>query len=135
MSQENTASTGDTGENKENKETQAQNSESSAVKDEKTMIPKSRFDQVNQQRKEAIDHLEKIATEFVETVPEDMRNLIPALGPVEKINWIRNATAAGIFTKNAPTNGPDTKRPGTKVPLNLDSLPSSELRKMGYKNS
>ena len=43
------------------------------------MIPKTRFDQINEKRKAAETALEEIATTLIEDVPEEMRDNVPDL--------------------------------------------------------
>ena len=98
------------------------------------MIPKSRFDQVVQQRKVAESALSEAVEDLVEEVPEDKRDLIPDLPPVEKIKWLRKATKAGIFGNQPQANGLDSKRPGGKPPTDLDNLSPYDMRAAGYKS-
>lgn len=96
------------------------------------MIPKSRFDEVNIQKKEALEALDSIASGYVEEVPEEMRHLIPDLPPLAKVHWIRAALKENLFRKPLE-QGLDTRRPGGKVPLDLNGMDAHSLRKMGYK--
>jgi hypothetical protein len=121
------------GENKEQDKANAQATETPPVKGEK-MIPKTRFDEVNQQKKEALEALQSVADELIKDLPEDLRDLVPDLSPAQKISWIRNAQKKGIFGKPS-TEGLDTKRPGGKVPQDLTGLNSHALIKMGYKTT
>ncbi len=73
------------------------------------MIPKSRFDQINQQKKEALDALKSVADELASDVPEDFKNLVPDLAPAQKIEWIRKAQKSGIFN-DQKNDGLDSKR-------------------------
>jgi len=97
------------------------------------MIPKERFDQVNQQKKEALEALQSIVDELIEDIPEEFKDLVPDLSPAVKIMWIRNAQKKGIFGKTSP-DGLDTKRSGNTAPRNLEGLSTHDLRKLGYKN-
>lgn len=96
------------------------------------MIPKTRFDQVNQQKREAIDALKSVANELAQDVPEDMRDIIPDLGPAERIKWIRQASKKGIFTKQ-PASGLDSTRPGNSKPMDLENMSNMEMMSRGYK--
>jgi len=96
------------------------------------MIPKSRLDQEISKRKEAEHMIEKIAQDFVDAVPENMRDLIPNLSPADKITWIKSAIDRGLFTE-IKESGPDSKRPSGKQPTDLSNLSPFELRRMGYK--
>lgn len=98
------------------------------------MIPKSRFDQVVSQRKQAEAALEEIAGELLEEVPEDMRDVIPELPPAQKIKWLRAAMKKGIFGGNQQASGPDTKRPGGKPPTSFDGMTPSQIMATGYKS-
>ena len=73
-------------------ENQADNSETTTGKSElNQMIPKSRFDAVNEQRKSAIEDLEQVARAMVEDIPENFRDLVPNLPPADAITWIRKS--------------------------------------------
>jgi hypothetical protein len=96
------------------------------------MIPKSRFDQVVNQRKEAESALDEIAAELVEEVPEDMRDLIPDLPAAKKIKWLRAAVKKGIFNGRATGNSPDSKRPGGKPPVDFDNMNPTQMIALGY---
>jgi len=94
-------------------------------------IPKARFDQVNQQKKDAIEALKAVADSLAEDVPEDMRSLIPELTPAAKITWIRQAMKKGIFTKQVES-GPGSKRPGGKQKLDLSQMKPEQMMSAGY---
>jgi len=111
---------------------QAQGKDNATEKGSK-MIPKERFDQVNQQKKEALEALQSIVDELIEDIPEEFKDLVPDLSPAVKIMWIRNAQKKGIFGKTSP-DGLDTKRSGNTAPRNLEGLSTHDLRKLGYKN-
>ncbi len=97
-----------------------------------SMIPKTRFDQVNLQKKEAVEALKQVADSLAEDVPEDFRGLIPELPPVDKIAWIRTALKMGIF-RNGFNEGIDTKRPGGKTPVDYSKMSSEQMIARGYK--
>jgi hypothetical protein len=95
------------------------------------MIPKGRFDQVVNQRKAAESALEELATEMVEEIPEDMRDIIPDLPAAARIKWMRTAMKKGLFGGNAP-EGLDVKRPGGKPPTNFDGMTPAQIMAQGY---
>jgi hypothetical protein len=96
------------------------------------MIPKSRFDELNDKRKAAVQALEDIASGFIETIPDDMREMVPDLPPAEKIKWIQSAQKKGLFTK--PKNGLDSKKPGDKPPIDFSNLSPQAIMAQGYKS-
>lgn len=96
------------------------------------MIPKSRFDQVVSQRKQAEAALDEIAAELSEEISEDMRDMIPDLPPAQKIKWLRAAMKKGIFGGNQQTSGPDSKRPGGKPPTDFDGMSPQSIMAQGY---
>lgn len=97
------------------------------------MIPKSRFDQVIQQKREAESALDDIANNLIEEIPEDMRDIIPDLPPVQKIKWITTANKKGFFGSQHNHNGPDSKRPGDKVPQDFSNMSPQAIMALGYK--
>ena len=125
------ANAGATGESKNTTQEQEQNTSTQTEKTEH-MIPKSRFDQVVNQRKEAETALEDIAKELAEEVPEDMRDLIPELPAAKKIQWLRAATKKGLFNGNAPSSSPDSKRTGGKPPLDFSNMNPVTMMAHGY---
>jgi len=74
------------------------------------MIPKGRFDQVNEQKKAAEAELKSVADELKADVPEEFASLIPDLPPAALIKWIRAANASGLFDPKGSTDSPDSKR-------------------------
>lgn len=95
-------------------------------------IPKARLDQEIEKRKASDASLKEVAESFVETVPEDMRDMIPDLPPAKKIKWIQSANAKGLFSN--PGKAPvDTKKPGDKAPQNFDGLSPQAIMAQGYK--
>ena len=127
MSDNDTGSTTENGDN----DNQATKPGNTAVNVD-NMIPKARFDQVNQQKKDAIEALKSVADSLAEDVPEDMRDIIPDLAPAQKITWIRNAIKKGIFNKQAQ-DGLDTKRPGGKAPVDLSKMQPEQMIATGYR--
>ena len=106
------------------------------AKSEGQSIPKSRFDEVLAQKKEAIESVKAVVDSMMETIPEDMRDLVPNINndPVETIKWIQSATQKGIFTPKQALNGLDTKRPASKPPIDLSNVSIDEKFKAGYKS-
>lgn len=100
--------------------------------DDPNRIPKSRLDQEIEKRKASDNTLTEIAQGFVDSVPEDMRDIVPDLPPAQKIKWIQNAQAKGLFDPK-PAEGIDTKRPGSKKAENLDGLSPQAKMAQGYK--
>ena len=98
------------------------------------MIPKSRFDALNEKKKAAESSLEEIANGFVETIPEDMRELVPNLSPAEKIKWIQAAQKQGLFGKNQENSGLDSKKPGDKAPIDFKDMSPQAIMARGYKS-
>ena len=97
------------------------------------MIPKARFDQINAQKREAIDALKSVADELAKDVPEKFLNLVPDLAPAQKIEWIRKAQKSGIFNTQKDS-GLDPKRPkGGKPPLDTSKMSPMEMMSHGYK--
>ena len=97
------------------------------------MIPKSRFDALNEKKKAAELSLEEIADGFVETIPEDMRELVPNLPPAEKIKWIQAAQKQGLFGNNQKNSGLDSKKPGDKKPIDYESMSPQAMMAAGYR--
>ena len=123
MTEENNANAGDTGEQL-----------NQATNTNEHMIPKSRFDELNEKRKTAVQALEDIATGFIETIPDDMREMVPDLPPAEKIRWIQTAQKKGLFTKSQDANGLDSKKPGDKPPIDFSNLSPQAIMAQGYKS-
>jgi len=99
------------------------------------MIPKSRFDAVNTQRKAAEETLAGLVQELVEDIPEQFRALVPNIAPAEQIKWIRSAQKTGLFTAKPEPNGPDSKRPGGKPPVDFTGMSPTELISHGLKTA
>ncbi|MCF8144328.1 MAG: hypothetical protein K9N21_10450 [Deltaproteobacteria bacterium] len=113
-------------------EGQAENYTDDTTGKGENMIPKSRFDQVLEQRKRATDALRTVADEMVEDVPEEFRDIIPDLEPAAKITWIRNALKKGLFNRQV-VNGLDSKRPSGKQPLDFSNMTPQQMMVHGYK--
>lgn len=99
--------------------------------DDKSRIPISRLNQEIEKRKEAEKSMKDIAESLIESIPEDMRDIIPNLSPAEKIRWIKSAEKKGLFTRQAPPI--DQKKPGDKSPRDFSGLSPQTLMSMGYK--
>ena len=97
------------------------------------MIPKSRFDALNEKKKAAESSLEEIADGFIEIIPEDMRELVPNLPSAEKIKWIQAAQKQGLFGKNQENSGLDSKKPGDKAPTDFKDMSPQAIMSQGYK--
>ncbi|HEC61677.1 MAG TPA: hypothetical protein ENI27_05420 [bacterium] len=127
MTDQNNVDSGDTGE-----KNQAHNNVNTDENREH-MIPKSRFDALNEKRKAAESALEEIATGLIETIPEEMRDIIPDLPPAEKVKWIQAAEKKGLFSIKQETNGPDSKKPGDKKPTDFENMSPQAIMATGYK--
>ena len=124
MTEQNDANAGDKGDQKDQNISNL-NSEH--------MIPKSRFDALNEKKKAAESSLEEIANGFVETIPDDMRELVPNLSPAEKIKWIQAAQKQGLFGNNQEKSGLDSKKPGDKKPIDYENMSPQAIMATGYK--
>jgi hypothetical protein len=122
----------------ENKEEKTVNTDEKSEKgktssNDVNMIPKARFDQVNEQKKSAELELTSIAEELEKDVPEDMRDLIPNIPAGQKIKWIRQANAKGLFTQKE-TATLDSKRAAEKKTINYDDMSTHNKIASGYKS-
>jgi hypothetical protein len=98
-------------------------------------VPYERFQKVNDAKKAAEETLSGIVTELLEDIPEDLRDIVPDLPPAEKIKWIRAAHKKGVFGGRAPEpNGPDSKRPGGKPPVDYSNMTPQAIMATGYKS-
>jgi hypothetical protein len=122
MTEQNDANAGDNGEQKD------QN-----ISHTEHMIPKSRFDALNEKKKAAESSLEEIADGFIETIPEDMRELVPNLPPAAKIKWIQAAQKQGFFGKSHKNSGLDSKKPGDKKPIDYNGMSPQAMMASGYR--
>ena len=96
-------------------------------------IPKARLDAEIEKRKASDAALVEIADSYVDTIPEDMRDVVPDLPPAQKVKWIRNAQAKGLFNPQQQQNGPDSKRPGGKAPADFSGMSPGEMITAGLK--
>ncbi|RJP90944.1 MAG: hypothetical protein C4518_08600 [Desulfobacteraceae bacterium] len=99
--------------------------------EDKDKIPLSRLNQEIEKRKLSESQLKEFADSFIESVPEEMRDLIPDLPPGQKIKWIQNATQKGLFNQQAP-DGIDTKRPAGKTPADFKNMRPQAIMAQGY---
>ncbi|HPJ68347.1 MAG TPA: hypothetical protein PLS62_11215 [Desulfobacteraceae bacterium] len=130
MEHEKNVNVGDTDENQNLDQTNKPGD--TPVKSDENMIPKARFDQLNEQKKAALSELKEVADLLTEDVPEDYRDLVPDLGPAQKIAWIRNAIKKGIFDKQV-NNGLDTRQPIGKPAVNYADMDVQQKLRAGYK--
>lgn len=100
--------------------------------DKSGSIPKTRFNQVLEQKKAAEAALKTVVDELIQDIPEDMRDLVPAIAPAEQIKWIRNAIQRGVFTQKAES-GPDSKRPGGNRGSDFAGMSPQAIMATGYK--
>lgn len=108
---------------------------------EKT-VPKTRLDAEIAKRKGLEDTLKSVVDGMIQDVPEQFRELIPALAPSDQIKWIRDAQAKGLFTPSAAPapatdengNGPDANRPGGNPPKNFEGMNPVSIMEQGYTN-
>lgn len=114
----------DSGENEQHNGTEEHVNANKQQRD--PMIPKARFDQVVQQRKDAEAALDDLANELAEEVPEDMRDVIPDLPPAKRIKWLRSAHKHGLFAGTQVSSGPDSKRPTSKQAPDYDTMTPAE---------
>lgn len=114
-----------------------QNQTQNVNPDEKSehMIPKSRFDQINTQKKELETTLQGIADDMKAELPEQYQSLVPSeLSPKKQIDWIRSAHKSGIFESQRTKEGLDSKRPSDKKTTDFSNMNAIELIEHGLKN-
>jgi hypothetical protein len=63
-----------------------------------------------------------------------MRELIPDLPPAQKIKWIQQANAKGLFEPKSK-EPIDSKRPGEKPPTNFEGMSPQAIMATGYKTT
>jgi len=95
------------------------------------MVPKSRLDQVIQQKKDLLTSLQSVAKELIEDIPESFRMLVPELEPAAQISWIRKAQKSGIFIEKV-VDGLDTKRPDGKKSVDTTGMTPMQMIAQGY---
>jgi hypothetical protein len=97
------------------------------------MIPKTRFDQVNEQRKTAEAELQQVADEMKKDIPEEYADLVPDLSPSKLIAWIRNAHAKGLFDPKTSADSLDSKRPkGKQEVTDFEGMSPQAIMATGY---
>jgi hypothetical protein len=106
--------------------------QNSSSNENSNMIPKSRFDQVNEKKKAAETELNSIAEELKNDVPEEMRDLIPELPAGQLIKWIRTANTKGLFAEKSAVTL-DSKRANEKKTVNYDDMSTHNKIASGYK--
>ena len=99
---------------------------------EDQMIPKHRFDAVNEKRKSAETELKAVAEDLKKEVSEEYQDLIPDLPPGQLIKWLQNATSKGLFDPKSQETI-DSKRPGGKSPTNFENMTPQQIMETGYK--
>ena len=97
------------------------------------MIPKSRFDQVNEQKKQYEQDLNEVADMLLKDVPEDYQDLFSDLPAKQKVAKIKSAQAKGLFSKQ-PVSSPEPERPGPSTnDLDFSKMSIEERMNYGYK--
>ncbi len=99
-------------------------------------VPYARFKEMVEARKTAEDALSSVVEEVLATLPEDMRELVPNLSPVEKIRWVNMARQKGFFVKSGGSGEPDSpgsKRPGAKPTQDYSDMNPMEKLQFGLK--
>jgi hypothetical protein len=99
------------------------------------MIPKSRFDEVVQQRKAALAAIGDVVNELTEQIPEYQRDLIPNLPIAEKLKWLQASLKKGLFGSKQIDDALDTKRPNKQKQEDLSNMNPIELIEHGLKIS
>lgn len=120
----------------EKNENSSQAQDAQNAKHSDAMIPKARFDQVNEQKKAAENTLKEVVDSLLDDIPEEYKDIIPDLPPAEKIKWIRSARSKGIFASQAQkhsVSSPDSAAPSKQKAPNLDNMSPYEMMSMGYK--
>ena len=101
--------------------------------DDPNRIPKARLDQEIEKRKASDAALKEVADGFIESIPEDMRDLVLDLPPAQKIKWIQQANQKGLF--DFKSKDPiDSKKPGDKAPKDFNGLSPQAIMAQGYKS-
>lgn len=99
------------------------------------MIPKSRFDQINTQKKELETTLQSIADDMKAELPEPYQSLVPSeLSAAKQIDWIRTAHKSGIFENQKTKDGLDSKRPSDKKTTDFSTMSPTDLIEHSLKN-
>lgn len=96
------------------------------------MIPKHRFDEVNQQKKEAQEALKNVVDGMKQEIPEQYQSLVPNVKPEDQIKWIQDAKKAGMFNSQ-PASSPEPARPGpTNSSKDISSMTPDEKFEAAY---
>ena len=96
-------------------------------------VPYARFQEVNNQKKQAEQALNDVVTTLISELPENLRQLVPSLPPAQQITWINQAKTAGLFTTQAPSASPDPQRPIAKPEVDLNNSSPFAMMQNGYK--
>lgn len=96
-------------------------------------VPYSRFQAVNDAKKQAEETLAGLVAELVEDIPEQFRALVPNIAPADQIKWIRSANKSGLFSAKPDKSGPDSKRPGGKPTTDTSGMSPLQMIEMGLK--
>ncbi len=83
------------------------------------MIPKTRFNRVLEQKKAAEAALKTVADELIQDIPDDMRDLVPAIAPAEQIKWIRTRFSEA----SSPRKLKADRMPGGPAAIAAPTLP------------
>jgi len=130
MAEQTTPPPGDTGDAKDKTPPAGDTAD---AKDKAPMIPKARLDQEIAKRRAVEEQLEAVATELAADVPEEYRELIPTgLTAAERIKWMRQAAAKGLFTAATPPPTDQTRPKLTKPAPNVDALSPAQKMASGY---
>jgi hypothetical protein len=88
----------------------AEDTQSTTSQKTENMIPKTRFDEVNEKKKQAENDLNEVADMLLQDVPEDYRDLFSDLSAKHKIQKIKSAQSKGLFTQKVESS-PEPERP------------------------
>ena len=99
--------------------------------DDPNRIPKARLDQEIEKRKASDAALKEVADGFIESIPEDMRDLVLDLPPAQKIKWVQQANQKGLFDSRSK-DPLDSTRPGDKSPTDFKDMTPTQIMAAGY---
>jgi predicted dinucleotide-utilizing enzyme len=128
MTTENTEQTTETVETTEQTTEQVSTPEKS-----ENMIPKSRFDQVNQQKKDYEKQLNEVADMILQDLPEEYRELFADLPAQQKIAKVKMAQSKGLFNMAKVEDIPGSEAPKSSKSADFSSMSTEEKIKTGYK--
>jgi hypothetical protein len=133
MEDQDTGNAPDSGEQNQN-QNQNQNQDTGNEQQTADMVPKTSLDEVNGKFDAMTKELDALVSAEVETLPEDMRDIVPDLAPVAKLKWLNAAKAKGVFNK-APvrTSDPDSKRPSNSRTTDMEGMTPDQLIELGLK--